>query len=70
MVGFIGHNVFGDGIIVDPKKIKAVKNLPRLLSPSNTRNFLILARYSTRFVEGFSSITSPLTRFIQKKVKF
>nr|XP_009758075.1 PREDICTED: uncharacterized protein LOC104210804 [Nicotiana sylvestris] len=51
-------------------KIEAVKNWPRPTSVSNIRSFLGLASYYRRFVEGFSSISSPLTRLTQKKVKF
>jgi len=34
------------------------------------RNFLGLADYYQRFVEGFSRIAAPLTRLTQKGVKF
>ncbi|KAH0651783.1 hypothetical protein KY284_031695 [Solanum tuberosum] len=51
-------------------KIEAVKQWPRPTSPTNIRSFLGLAGYYRRFVEGFSSIASPLTRLTQKKVKF
>ena len=69
-VAFLGHVVSGEGIKVDPKKTDAVKNWPRPLSPSDIKSFLGLASYYRRFVEGFSSIASPMTRLTQKKVKF
>ncbi|WMV18455.1 hypothetical protein MTR67_011840, partial [Solanum verrucosum] len=39
-------------------------------SPTDIRSFLSLAGYYRRFVEGFSSIVSPLKKLTQKKVKF
>ncbi|WMV49923.1 hypothetical protein MTR67_043308 [Solanum verrucosum] len=59
-----------EGIKVDPKKTDAVKSWPRPLTPSNIRSFLGLAGYYRRFVEGFSSIASPLTALTQKKAQF
>src|SRR5688572_26991763 len=69
-VAFLGHVVSGEGIKVDPRKTDAVKNWPRPLSPSDIKSFLGLAGYYRRFVEGFFSIASPMTRLTQKKVKF
>ncbi|XP_075076822.1 uncharacterized protein LOC142163434 [Nicotiana tabacum] len=69
-VAFLGHVISGKGLKVDFQKIEAVKNCPRPTSVSNIRGFLGLAGYYRRFVEGFSSISSPLTILTQKKVKF
>nr|AAV31171.1 Putative polyprotein, identical [Solanum tuberosum] len=69
-VAFLGHIVSGDGIKVDTRKIEAVKNCPRSISPTEIRSFLGLVGYYRRFVEGFSSIASPLTKLTQKTVKF
>lgn len=69
-VAFLWHVVSSDGIYIDPKKTKVVRNWPRLMSPSNISSFLRLARYYRRLIEGFSSIASPLTKLTQKKAKF
>ena len=69
-VDFLGHVVSFEGIRVDPQKIEAIKSWPRPISPSDIRSFLGVAGYYRHFVEGFSSIASPMTRLAQKKVKF
>ncbi|XP_060202948.1 uncharacterized protein LOC132631389, partial [Lycium barbarum] len=70
LVAFLGHVISGEGVKVDLQKINAVKNWPRPTSASDIRSFLGLAGYYRSFVEGFSSISSPLTKLTQKKVKF
>lgn len=69
-VAFLRHVVSGDGIKVEPKKTKMIRNWPRPLIPSDIKSFLGLAGYYRRFVNGFSSIASPMTKLTQKKDKF
>ena len=69
-VVFLGHVISKDGITVDPNKIEAVINWDRPTNVSEVRNFLGLAGYYRRFVEGFSRIAAPLTRLTRKNVKF
>ncbi|GKA14539.1 putative reverse transcriptase domain-containing protein [Tanacetum coccineum] len=38
--------------------------------PTEIRQFLSLAGYYRRFIEGFSKIAKPMTKLTQKKVKF
>ncbi|WMV14144.1 hypothetical protein MTR67_007529 [Solanum verrucosum] len=67
---FLGHIVSTEGIRVDSQKIEVVKQWPRPNCPTNIRSFLGLASNYRRFVVGFSSIASLLTKLTQKKVKF
>ncbi|GJY38080.1 putative reverse transcriptase domain-containing protein [Tanacetum coccineum] len=65
-VQFLGHVINGDGIHVDPSKIKAVKNWKAPRTPSKVHSFLGLATYYRRFIEDFSKIAKPLTLLTQK----
>ncbi|GJR31667.1 putative reverse transcriptase domain-containing protein [Tanacetum coccineum] len=58
------------GIHVDPAKIESVKDLTSPKTPTEIRQFLGLAGYYQRFIEGFSKIAKPMTKLTQKKVKF
>ncbi|GKC62966.1 hypothetical protein Tco_1095564 [Tanacetum coccineum] len=60
-VKFLGHVINGDGIHVDPSKIKAVKNWEAPRTLSKVCSFLGLARYYRRFIENFSKIAKSLT---------
>ena len=70
MYHFIGHVVTKDGIQVDPQKIEAVSEWPRLTTVIEIRSFLGLTGYYRRFVQDFSRIATPMTRLTQKNVKF
>ena len=67
---FLGHIISSKGVEVDPRKMEAVKNCPRPLTPTDIRSYLGLASYYQRFVDGFVSIASPLTTLTQKSKKF
>nr|GEW98239.1 putative reverse transcriptase domain-containing protein [Tanacetum cinerariifolium] len=69
-VQFLGHVIDSQSIHVDPAKIESVKNWASPKSPTEIRQFLGLARYYRRFIEGFSKIAKPMTKLTQKKVKF
>ncbi|GJU69544.1 putative reverse transcriptase domain-containing protein [Tanacetum coccineum] len=58
------------GIHVDPAKIESIKDCAFPKSPTEIRQFLGLAGYYRRFIEGFSKIAKPMTKLTQKKVKF
>nr|GEV98439.1 retrovirus-related Pol polyprotein from transposon TNT 1-94 [Tanacetum cinerariifolium] len=58
------------GIHVDPAKIESVKDWASPKSPTEIRQFLGLAGYYRRFIEGFSKIAKPMTKLTQKNVKF
>ncbi|GKA66367.1 putative reverse transcriptase domain-containing protein [Tanacetum coccineum] len=66
-VKFLGHVIDHDGIHVDPAKIEAIRNWAAPTMPTEVRQFLGLAGYYWRFIEGFSLISKPLTKLTQKE---
>ncbi|GKB15952.1 putative reverse transcriptase domain-containing protein [Tanacetum coccineum] len=69
-VKFLGHLIDNSGIHVDPAKIEVVKNWASPTTPLEIRQFLGLAGYYRRFIEGFSKIAKPTTELTQKNQKF
>ncbi|GJV93739.1 putative reverse transcriptase domain-containing protein [Tanacetum coccineum] len=51
-------------------QIESIKDWTSPKSPTEIRQFLGLAGYYRRFIEGFSKIAKPMTKLTQKKVKF
>ncbi|GKD69428.1 putative reverse transcriptase domain-containing protein, partial [Tanacetum coccineum] len=58
------------GIHVDPAKIESIKDWASPKTPTEIRQFLGLAGYYRRFIEGFSKVAKPMTKLMQKKVAF
>ncbi|GJT44126.1 hypothetical protein Tco_0952841 [Tanacetum coccineum] len=69
-VQFLGHVIDCQGIHVDPAKIESIKDWAFPKTPTEICQFLGLAGYYRRFIEGFSKIAKPMTKLTQKKVAF
>nr|GEV26446.1 reverse transcriptase domain-containing protein [Tanacetum cinerariifolium] len=69
-VQFIGHVIDSRGIHVDPVKIESIKDWASPKTPTVIRQFLGLAGYYRRFIEGFSKIAKSMTKLTQKGFKF
>nr|GFA57429.1 putative reverse transcriptase domain-containing protein [Tanacetum cinerariifolium] len=69
-VQFLSHVIVSRGIHVDPTNFESVKDWASPKTPTEIRQFLSLAGYYRRFIEGFSKIAKPMTKLTQKKVMF
>ncbi|GJU67231.1 putative reverse transcriptase domain-containing protein [Tanacetum coccineum] len=69
-VQFLGYVIDHNGVHVDPAKIEAIKNWAPPTTPTEVRQFLGLASYYRRFIEGFSLISKPLRNLTQKDKKY
>ncbi|GJX79365.1 putative reverse transcriptase domain-containing protein [Tanacetum coccineum] len=69
-VQFLRHVIDSKGIHVDPAKIESIKDWASPKTPTKIRQFLGLAGYYRRFIEGFSKIAKSMTKLTQKGIKF
>ena len=69
-VSFLGHIISSKAVDIEPRKTEMVKNCPRPLTLTDIKSFSGLAGYYRRFVDGFTSIASPLTTLTQKSNNF
>ena len=69
-IGYSGHIIDKNGVRPDPKKIIAVKEFPVPKTQKNVKQFLGLAGYYRRFIEGFSKIANPFNQLLKKDTTF
>nr|GEZ73987.1 retrotransposon protein, putative, Ty3-gypsy subclass [Tanacetum cinerariifolium] len=69
-VYFLGHVIDSGGVHVDPAKVEAIRNWYAPTTPTEVRQFLGLAGYYRRFIEGFSLISKPFSKLTQKNKKY
>nr|GEU66934.1 putative reverse transcriptase domain-containing protein [Tanacetum cinerariifolium] len=69
-VQFLGHVIDSNGVHVDPAKVEAIRNWSEPTTPTEVRQFLGLAGYYQRFIEGFLLISKPLSKLTLKNKKY
>ncbi|GKF13714.1 hypothetical protein Tco_0055176, partial [Tanacetum coccineum] len=69
-VQFLRHVIDSEGIHVDPAKIESIKDWESPKTPTEICQFLGLAGYYRRFIDGFSKIAKPMMKLTHKSVKF
>jgi hypothetical protein len=55
---------------VEPSKVQDVLSWKAPTSVSYIQSFLRLAGYYQRFIEGFSKISKPMTKLLEKDKQF
>jgi hypothetical protein len=67
---FLGHIVSLERIAVDPNKVQEILDWKSSRSVTQICSFLGLAGYYRRFIPNFSKIAKPMTKLLEKEVKF
>ena len=65
-LGYLGHEISGDGVAVDPDKILAIRDWLVPTSIRALRGILGLCGYYRRFVYRYVSLAGPLTDLLRK----
>jgi hypothetical protein len=63
----LGNIISEEGIVVDPKKVEAIKEWSVPRNVVEVRSFMGLAGYYRRFIVGFSKIAHHITSLQRRK---
>ena len=66
-VNYLGHVVSRDGVSVDQLKVNKVRNWPVPKTSKEVQQFLGLANYYWRFVQGFAKLQDCCTDSLRKR---
>ena len=67
---FVGYLVSKEGIGMDPTKVSAILDWPIPTTVKEVQSFLGFANFYRKFIQNFSSLTTPLTSLTRKAAKF
>ncbi|KAK3565462.1 hypothetical protein QTP86_009678 [Hemibagrus guttatus] len=68
-VQFLGYIIDRSAVRMDEKKVTAVRDWPTPTTVKELQRFLGFANFYRRFINGYSSVTSPLTDLLRNKPK-
>lgn len=69
-VAYLGHTISQEGIKPDPAKVHKVRTFPVPTDVTTLRQFLGLASYYRKFIQGFAEVASPLHELTKKGSSF
>ncbi|KAH0375210.1 hypothetical protein KCU92_g10240, partial [Aureobasidium melanogenum] len=69
-VKYLGLIISTEGVKMDPQKVSAILDWPPLTSVKEVQSFLGFANFYRRFIKGYSSLATPLTKLTRKDQPF
>ena len=67
-ISYVGHILTKDGLKLDPKKTKAITEMPSPRNKEELQRFLGMLTYLTKFIPNFSQVASPLRTLLEKSI--
>ena len=67
-VPFIDHLLTSEGLKPDPKKVEAIRSMPKPEGVQTVQRFVNTAKYLSRFLQDLSNMSEPLYRLTHKDV--
>ncbi len=68
-VQFLGYHIDSGGIRMDEGKVEAIKTWPKPSTIKELQRFLGFSNFYHRFIQNYSTLTSPLTNLLRNKPK-
>ena len=69
-ISYIGHILSRDGLKPDPKKTKAINDMPCPETREELQRFLGMLTYLGKFIPNLSHVASPLRALLEKDVEW
>jgi hypothetical protein len=69
-VSFLGHVISGEGVAVDPDKVKAVVEWTRPINVFEVQSLFGLTGYYRCFIKGFSKLSTPRITLTKKNARY
>ena len=66
----MGHVITSKGLKPDPKKVKAVEEMPRPTSKKELSSLLGFVNYLSKFLPRLAEIAKPLRELTSKEARF